>query len=648
MKDQILGSYLADFASEKHLEDRPESEQFECFISHCVVAKDYPEPFDIETVRVGGGNDYGIDGLAVILNEHLVGSIEDIEYFRRQSRRFDVRFIFIQAKTSATFDSGDMQKFLYGVGRFFSASMDGPKANAHWRRLRNLKDKIYQHSIDMMDRPKLDLYYATCGKWNADAHLQEIVDHHKKQLEEKNLFSQVGFWPLDAETTKKLYRQLRRKTAQEIVFDKHTILPKIENVSEAYVGFLPASEYLKLISEEDGRLRRELFYDNVRDFQGYNPVNREIETTLENPSLRDKFVLLNNGITIVAQAIRKVGTAFTLLDYQIVNGCQTSHVIHRSKEATGALIPVKLIVTENADVTNLIIKGTNRQTAVQTEAFESLRPFQKELEEFYLTVGRKYDPRLYYERRSKQYDGVPIEKKHIISLPAQVASFVAMFLNEPHSTHRYYGELLDANRSRLFLDSHSRFPYFVSGYALMTIESLFNNQVLNRTWRSMRFQLITVFRLLASKTELLYLNERKKIDPYCEHLMSELANPSRARTLFMKALEIVESAIQRQGIDRREAERLKSFTSALLEETRPGQSEEPATTRRQIGRVKMFDDLRGFGFVEAQGFDRDLYVHFESIPGRYYLRPKETVEFTPDWDHQGRPRALDVQVVESI
>ncbi len=68
---------------------------------------------------------------------------------------------------------------------------------------------------------------------------------------------------------------------------------------------------------------RGLFYDNVRDFQGDNPVNKEIDDTLKSDE-RDLFVLLNNGITIVAESLSKTGDIFTIEDYQIVNGCQTS------------------------------------------------------------------------------------------------------------------------------------------------------------------------------------------------------------------------------------------------------------------------------------------------------------------------------------
>jgi hypothetical protein len=78
-----------------------------------------------------------------------------------------------------------------------------------------------------------------------------------------------------------------------------------------------------------------------------------------------------------------------LKDFQIVNGCQTSHVLFRNRALLqNVFVPIKIIVTADAEVTNLITKGTNRQTEVKVEAFESLNPFQKELEEFYGTFGK--------------------------------------------------------------------------------------------------------------------------------------------------------------------------------------------------------------------------------------------------------------------
>jgi hypothetical protein len=65
-------------------------------------------------------------------------------------------------------------------------------------------------------------------------------------------------------------------------------------------------------------------------------------------------------------------------------------------------------VTDDIDITNMVIKATNRQTEVKVEAFESLQPFHKQLEDFYNTF-KDIKP-LYYERRSKQYDFLTIKE----------------------------------------------------------------------------------------------------------------------------------------------------------------------------------------------------------------------------------------------
>ena len=67
----------------------------------------------------------------------------------------------------------------------------------------------------------------------------------------------------------------------------------MEKVKEAYLGILPACQFLNLVSNEDGIIKS-ILYDNVRDFQGENDVNVEIAETL-NSSEADKFVILNNG-----------------------------------------------------------------------------------------------------------------------------------------------------------------------------------------------------------------------------------------------------------------------------------------------------------------------------------------------------------------
>ena len=419
---------------------------------------------------------------------------------------------------------------------------------------------------------------------------------------------------------------------------------------------MPCQEYLKLICDEDGNLNRRLFYDNVRDFQGHNAVNQEIEETVKDARRSDRFALLNNGVTIVAGGLSRVGDAFTLRNYQIVNGCQTSHILHLNRErlTESVYLPLKLIVTDNVEVTNQIIQGTNRQTEVQIEAFESLAPFQKKLEELYLAVGQRRANRVYYERRSKQYDHVsPSEKYQIITLAAQINCFVGMFLNEPHSTHRYYGELLNQYRGRLFSDAHAAVPYYVAGLSQSTIERLFSRGDLSGDLRRFRYQVLMVFRLMNELGSLPRLDENK-IETYCDGLISILDDEERSKEEFRRAGQIV---LDTRGTVANPSgepmERTRAFTNALIEavgrhrEATPSIAStiaKPATATRVFGSVKWFSDTKRFGFItDDEG--EDLFVHRARVVGNQALSEGLRVEFTPIVTRRGL-QAIDVQLVK--
>jgi len=295
-------------------------------------------------------------------------------------------------------------------------------------------------------------------------------------------------------------------------------------------------------------------------------------------------------------------------------------------------VPIKLIVTDDIETTNLIIKATNRQTEVKLEAFESLSPFQKTLEEFYATFGKRQKPRLYYERRSKQYDSLPIKRDQIVSLAVQVNSFLAMFLNEPHSTHRYYGELLKAYQNRIFVENHSPFPYYVSGYGLNILERFFAEGQLDRFYKQFKYQLLMLFRLEAERAKMPYLNS-KKIDKYCSNFLNTLADEAVALRIFQNAASVIQNALDsREDLTPREARRLKVFTSELIDQVAKS-SKLPtsyARVKREQGTVIWFSDIKGYGFIDSELRDADIFVHYSSIQtsGYRYLAKEDTVEFT--------------------
>ena len=117
--------------------------------------------------------------------------------------------------------------------------------------------------------------------------------------------------------------------------------------------------------------------------------------------------------------------------------------------------------------------------------------------------------RLYYERRSKQYEGEEISRFQIVTLSNQLNCFIAMFLNEPQSTHRYYGELLESYKNRVFRETHSMFPYYTSARTSAEFERLLLAGDLDRTYKRLKPQVMMVFRLLSTRSRCLHLIRRK-------------------------------------------------------------------------------------------------------------------------------------------
>ncbi len=64
-----------------------------------------------------------------------------------------------------------------------------------------------------------------------------------------------------------------------------------------------------------------------------------------------------------------------------------------------------------------------------------------------------------------------------------------------------------------------------------------------------------------------------------------------------------------------------------------------------VGKVKWFNDSKGFGFIETEGSE-DVFVHFSAIQGEGYRTLKEgaEVEFEIVSDRKG-PRAENVVVI---
>ena len=297
MNDLVLDGYIKNFAEKGDLLHLDLAKSFEVFGASSILRRYHQSDItDIEDeVLVGGKGDGGLDAVVIMVNGRPVHTEKTVKFFVEKLRRLDVEFVFMQAKSSHGFKAADIGHFVFAVEQFFSAIINKKTSiefNSNIKKLIDLTRHIYDQSINMQEMPKCFLYYVTAGKWTGATEPQGRLDNGVDRLRELNIFSDVFAKPVDAELLKVIYRELERKVERDVEFSRTAVFPIIDGVDDAYIGLLPGDEFIKLVSTEDDELNRELFYDNVRDYQGNNPVNSEINHTLTDEELRHNFPFL--------------------------------------------------------------------------------------------------------------------------------------------------------------------------------------------------------------------------------------------------------------------------------------------------------------------------------------------------------------------
>ncbi len=563
--NKFVNGILHEFKADFKLSDLNESKIYEYLVNYVIISKLHPEAFDdtttLKDLDVDDGSNFGIDGIAILVNNNLVLSIEDLDILKK-SKNLDVRIIFTQSKTSLKYDGGDLYKFIGAVTNFFSKTPTIP-ITEELNYFKNIYEELFKHeNARYLNRqsPSVSLFYATTGKPAIDTTILGIakqgegsISNAVPELKEVRINLVGADFVIDA------YNEIENRFDVTINFKNNLSLDRIKDVEQSYIGYLNVPEFIKLISDSDGNLRRNLFYENVRDFQGEsNTVNSEISETINTELLQDKFILLNNGIAIVAKHFKYLGSNdYEIREFQIVNGCQTSNIIFHNRnkilKSPSFLIPIKIIHTNNNELITRIIRATNRQTPVPEEAFIALEKFHKRLQEFYIHISNELPEKIYYERRSKEYlnSDQRIEKARIVNLHSQIRTFAAVFLTEPHLVYNNNpNEILKTRDHKLFQEDHKHYPYFLSSYLLYNFQKLVDEGKINTGDALFRYYAIMVYRIIATrKFNYPFLNS-SQIDKYCTDIIGTLNNEAEKLQIFQKAIEIIKDAVKKEKAGR--------------------------------------------------------------------------------------------------
>jgi hypothetical protein len=495
--DLVIQGLAKEFQKVHGLTGLSPSEAFEAFAAYCVLNSFYEDEFNPDAFRTGGGNDLGIDAFGIVVNSQLLHDAADVRAIAEDARRLDVQVIIIQAKTSPGFETKVISDLAENLSHVVGPGGLPYQASADVGNIRDCLNAVYENIGKLSGAlPQLHVRYVTTGDQVADMVAQK-ASSAQQRLTELGRFDVVEFRCVTRRELRALYRRATTKATATFPMPKKVFLPKVPDIEQSLLGLLSTKDLVRdVLSDETGRLRKTLFHENVRDFQGYNDVNSEIRVTLRDPERRERFAVLNNGITIVTRGLTVVGDEIRLDDFQIVNGCQTCHVLFEQRDQlTDAVhVSVRIVHSQNEDVINGIVLATNRQTVISEEDLSVREEFHRLLEDYFVH-GREKQHRLYYERRSKQYsERKDVEKTRIVSRAQLTRAYLAMFLDEP-ARLGHYKSLLEARGKELFVDGHEPILYYTAAATSYRLEWLIRNRRIPSTYSPARYHLLNAIKL---------------------------------------------------------------------------------------------------------------------------------------------------------
>lgn len=567
--DKIVEGLVASFKADRGLSALDAAELFEAFTGFCILSSYFEDEFDPQEFRIGAGADLGIDVAGIIINGDLLLDAADVRAAVDAARVLDVRIILIQAKRSESFDVGVFSDLADNLVELFTSDTIAYPANPDIANIKKCVSALYS-DLSKYSRglPSIVVNYASTGSIG-DPLLQAKAEAAAKRLDGTNFFSNVEVTALGKREIRDLYQKATTAVAADFTMPKRITLPKIPGVEQAFVGILPGSELVRIITDPGGGIRKTLFFENVRDFQDYNPVNLEIQATLRDDDRRDRFAVLNNGVTIVTREMTLAGDDIHVKDFQIVNGCQTCHVLFDEKEklGDGVHVNVRLIQSNDEDVITGITAATNRQTAVSDEDLAAQEKFHKDLEALFTSFSEP--ERLYYERRSRQYSTTQtVEKTRIVTRGQLTRTFASMFLDEPSRAGRYYKELKDTRANDLFQPSQSTLAYYTSAAAAYRLEWLFRNKRIDRKYATAKYQLLMAIKTRLVGTGPLPTGDRKA-NKECQKILDIMWDQTKSETLVTQLLVPLQSAIDAEsdsGVLNRDTVRTQRFADRLRRE----------------------------------------------------------------------------------
>lgn len=472
---------------------------FERMLIQAIIENDFPNSINndeslLDAICVDDYYDSGIDGICIRVNGHIVTNKRLLDFIIASDKGIrSAEIILIQSKCKDTFDLKEISVFIMGIQNFLdreSTRKLNPKVQAWF----DIKNDILARPEDWTEMTRIEVrpfYVAANAKWTDSSEVLGSFETLRKAAEriENGIYSISKPVFMDEDRVVRLSANENDSFSVRIKLNGTPLQLAGDESVMGCAAIINADELLKiLIDETTGNLKRGLFEENVRDYQGNTGVNLSIKETIR--TAPESFILRNNGITILSNRLEIPNyDSVRITNPQIVNGCQTCSVIYYAHKEGLDISKVKvfarIISTNDSETINSIVSANNNQNMVHDMINEITKAYHKRLEVFFRNFEDTSEQRhVYYERRSKSLVGENICAYQKCSFKTLLQSAVAVWFDSPFDAMASEYQLLPQYRDRVFSDNHSEICYYASASLYSAFERLIYQGKLDSKFRS--------------------------------------------------------------------------------------------------------------------------------------------------------------------
>jgi hypothetical protein len=272
----VIQAQLREFAKANSITAERLEKQFEIYAIFSILSGLLGEAIDPYEVHLEG-DEFGVDGIAVIIQGELVRNRQEADEKLAAINNPTVEFIFFQAKTSTSYDYGDISKFFDAVTGFFEGDLKGESDAVD--DLIGAMEAVYEKGVGKRN-PRISCYYIATGNYEEPSRIEKLKSSFLVDLEVRNIFdpSTITVQMVGARELQQWYRAATSSVEVEIDFPRNVVMPNNQHVEEAYIGYLDAKNLLNLyaVKDPDGKVvavNRAVFFDNIRDYDSKSKIN---------------------------------------------------------------------------------------------------------------------------------------------------------------------------------------------------------------------------------------------------------------------------------------------------------------------------------------------------------------------------------------